>query len=126
MKRLDAAILGIFVAAWILASLAAFGWIDLQDRVQIGLRAYYAVAGGLGWIAGNYYRIRLRPYPNPRPYKSLLALYLGGTPSLVLLLFALSPRWLQTQLPIAPLLAIGIMAVFFAVPILVALFGPQE
>ena len=106
--------------------MAAYGWADLSGRLQFELRHYFAIAGVTGWLAGNVYRMRLRPYPQPRPYRSLMALYLGGPPSLLFLLFALAPKYLQTHTPAAPLLAIGVMVVFFAVPLLIAWFWPPE
>lgn len=125
MRRLEAGLLGIFVAAWILAALASFGLIDLADLIRLQLRPYFAVAGGLGWLAGNVYRLRRRDYFLPSSHRALAALYLGGPPSLLLLLFALAPRNLQIQIPVAPLLAMGVMGVFFAVPLVVGRFGPR-
>lgn len=125
MKRLEAGLLGIFVAAWILAALASFGLIELANTVQLRLRPYFAIAGGVGWLAGNVYRLRRARISRRRTRRALTALYLGGPPSLLLLLFALSPRTLQTQVPVAPVLAMAVMAVFFAVPLVVGRFGPR-
>lgn len=125
MRRLEAALLGIFVAAWTLAALASFGLIDLSDLIRLRLRPYFALAGGVGWLAGNIYRTRRRDYFLRSSHRALAALYLGGPPSILLLIFALAPRDLQTQIPVAPLLAMGVMAVFFAVPMVVGRFGPR-
>ncbi len=126
MRKLEAGLLGIFAGAWAVAAFAAFGWLDLSGYINSTLRTYFAVAGGLGWLAGNVYRLRLRAYPLPRPTRALLALYLGGPPSLLLLWFALTPKELQTAIPVAPLLAMGVLLVFFLVPILVAWFWPRN
>ena len=125
MRGLEAGLLGVFIAAWILAALASFGVIDLAGLIELRLRPYFAVAGGVGWLCGNLYRARRRGYQMKSSHRSLAALYLGGPPSILLLLFALAPRELQSQIPVAPLLAMGVMAIFFAVPLVVGRFGPK-
>lgn len=122
---MEAALLGVFVAAWTLAALASFGLIDVSDLIRLRLRPYFALAGGVGWLAGNVYRMRRRDYLLRSSHRALVALYLGGPPSLLLLLFALASRELQIQIPVAPLLAMAVMGVFFSVPLVVARFGPR-
>ncbi len=126
MRGLEAGLLGIFIAAWTLAALASFGVVDLAGLVQLQLRPYFAIAGGVGWLCGNVYRARRRGYQLRSSHRALAALYLGGPPSLLWLLFALAPRELQTQIPLAPLLALAVMGIFFAVPLVVGRFGPES
>jgi hypothetical protein len=47
----------------------------------------------------------------------LLALYFGGPPGVIWLLWALIPLEVQADSPLVPLLSLGIFAIFFLVPV---------
>ena len=69
----------------------------------------------VGWVAGNVYVSRRGSSPLPR--RALLAIYLGGPPGLIWLLWAFVPVPVQVLSPLVPFLSLAIFGIFFLVPV---------
>ena len=114
MRRLEAIVGGICLGAWLLAAFFVFA--QTTDFVRFPPpRGLYPLAATIGWLAGNVYVRRLRGAALGR--MGLLSIYLGGPPGLVWLYWAMMPAALRLASPFSPLLALGVYAVFFGVPI---------
>jgi hypothetical protein len=114
MPRFETIVGGICAGAWIVAIA-----LSLADGADLGRfpppRALFTFAAIAGWLAGNVYVARLAARALPRG--ALVALYLGGPPGLIWLLWATIPEAVQAAAPLAPLLALAIYGVFFLVPV---------
>jgi hypothetical protein len=113
---LELALLGFFFVCW-LAALASFvGLLPIAGLLDLGLYQFYGLAAFLGWLAGNVYLQRAQRVPKPLR-RSLMLVYLLGTPGLLYLVRALAPLTTQAIAPLAPLYASGVFAIFFLVPV---------
>jgi hypothetical protein len=114
VRRLDLGVAGVCLGAWLLA--AAFLFVPgLRGDGALPPNALFPFAAALGWLAGNLYVQGTRGVEALR--RLLLALYLGGPPGLIWLYWAWVPIALRLQNPLAPLLALGVFAVLFLVPV---------
>jgi len=114
VRRLDLALAGIFLGAWLLA--AAFLFVPgLGSGAVVPAKGLFPWSAVVGWLAGNFYVGGTRRAATLR--RLLLALYLGGPPGLVWLYWSLAPRFDRLANPLAPLWALGIFAVLFLVPV---------
>lgn len=112
--RIEQPLLAFFSAIWILILLDAVSAIPLGGTATFDLHLIYALAGSLGWVAGNVFLLR-RPAMGPG-YLAWVT-YFGGPPSLVFLLCALSPVATKQAQPLVPIWATMVFAVFFGVPL---------
>jgi hypothetical protein len=114
VRKLEASVAGICLGAWVLtlALLLGPGPDFARHPPPRGLFSLAAVAG---WLAGNVYVVRSRAAPLGRV--GLLSIYLGGPPGLIWLYWATIPAGIRLASPFAPLLALGVYAIFFVVPV---------
>jgi len=108
---------GLFLACWFLAALAALGLLDLAGVLPLSLYALYSTAAALGWLAGNVYVWRARGVEG-RLRSRMRWIYLLGPPGIVYLLRAMAPRVDQLTAPLVPLYSLGVYVALFLVPIL--------
>ena len=114
MKRFEAVVGGICLGAWLLAALFLF--VQNSDFARYPPpRGLFPLAAATGWVAGNLYVVRSRLVPMGR--RGLLSLYLGGPPGLLWLYWSMIPATVRLQSPLAPILALGVFAVLFGVPV---------
>ncbi len=117
MKGLGAAVVGLFLACWIVVLLDLFGVVSLAGHLPLGLYPLYSLAVSLGWGGGIVYaRLRGRLEPKRR-FPGYLVCVLGPF-SLVVLLRAMAPVAEQEAAPLVPIFAFGVFAVFFLLPAL--------
>jgi len=109
---------GFFLATWIASGVYVAGWLAPPG---LGLSFYglFSFAGAFGWVVGNLLVLRLRAlgWPTGRRRSGLVALYLLVPAGLVALLRAMAPTDLRRAAPLAGLLALGVYAIFFLVPV---------
>jgi len=114
VRRLDGIAAGIFLGSWLLAA-AFLLFSGLGGGATVPPRGIFPLAAAVGWLAGNLYVSGGRSAPGLR--RVLLPLYLGGAPGLLWLYWSLVPPTLRLASAIAPLLALGVFALFFLVPV---------
>lgn len=133
MLRVETTLLVVSGFVWTLSLGVVGGFVPLSGLLSIDLYRYYSVAAVLGWLSGNVYMLRRRsitPTDDPtraapppvgpvfrHPRRLLLMVYGLGPPSVVMLLWALSPRTLQLSAPLVPIYALMIFGLFFLVPV---------
>jgi hypothetical protein len=116
MKRFEAVAGALFALVWLIATLLL--WIGAPELELFATpRSLFPFAVVLGWSAGNVFMARVRSRALAR--RGLVAIYLGGPPGFVWLLWAFVPEPLQATSPLAPLLSLGIFGIFFLVPVTV-------
>ena len=81
MRRLEPALIGLFLASWVCALLAQLRLLDLAGTFPLAFYPYFSLAAALGWVAGNVYVHRRRAVPRPLRRRLLLS-YLVGPPGL--------------------------------------------
>lgn len=116
MKRLEPALLGLFLACWLVDLLVLLRVVRLADMLPLTLYGLYSVAVALGWLFGNIYVRRRRGFP-PAVRRRLLILYVMGPPGILYLLRSMSPLELQRAAPLVPLYAFCVFAILFLVPV---------
>jgi hypothetical protein len=114
VRKLEAVVGGICLGAWLLAALFLFAPGAGFAR-HPPARGLFPLAATLGWLAGNVYVVRSRARALGR--MGLLSVYLGGPPGLVWLYWATLPAAVRLASPLDPLLALGVFAIFFGVPV---------
>ncbi len=114
MKRFDAIFAGIFLGGWA-SAIFFLAWGPPGLDSFLPPRALFPFAAALGWFAGNLYMVRRRSTRLGR--RLLLSIYLGGPPAILWLFWALAPTPVRAASPLAPLLAVTILGVFFLVPV---------
>ena len=114
--RLEVALLGIFLACWVLRVLSFLRVINLAGSLPLSLYGFYGVAVALGWGFGILYVIRTRDLP-PRIRRLYLLIYYLGPPAILSLLRGMAPFKAQTDAPFVPLWAFGVFSVLFLVPV---------
>ena len=113
--RLEAAVTGISVGAWLLAG-ARLSWGAGEAVLELGLYGLYATAAAVGWLAGNVFVHRARRLA-PRLRKLLAAVYGVGPAGLVVLTWAMASAELRAAAPLAAIYALLVFTVFFGVPV---------
>lgn len=116
MRRLEIALLGAGLACWSLALLYGTGALAPPASLLLPPRGLFALAAALGFLCGNGYVARSRDLPRPAR-RVLLGAWFLPPPGLLFLLHALEPLAAQRALPIGGLLASGVFAVLFLVPV---------
>lgn len=113
---LELALLGVFLAVWIVALASLVGLLPAAGLLNLGLFQLYGTAAFLGWVAGNVYVQRSRRVPKPLRSRFLL-IYLLGPPGLLYLLRSLAAPTVQASAPLAAVYASGVFFVLFMVPV---------
>ena len=119
MRRVEPALIGLFLASWLGALLAQLGVLDLAGSLPLAFYPFFSFAAALGWVGGNVYVHRRRGVAPPLG-RRLLAIYLVGPPGILYLVRAMAPAAEQAVAPLVPLLGFGVYSVFFAVPVTLA------
>ena len=114
--RLEVALLGLFLACWVLRVLSFLGVVTLAGSLPLSLYSYYGVAVALGWGFGILYVIRTRDLP-PRIRRLFLLIYYLGPPAVLSLLRGMAPFRDQSAAPFVPLWAFGVFSALFLVPV---------
>jgi hypothetical protein len=114
--RLEAILLALFLACWLVVVLSLVGLVTLRGNFPLGLYPLYSLASALGWGAGNLYVHRGRRFPDPIRRRVLLVYYLGPQ-GLIYLLRAMASTADQQAAPLVPLYAFGVFSIFFLVPV---------
>ena len=114
--RLEMALVGIFLACWLLRTLSFLGVITLAGSLPLTLYGYYGVAVALGWGFGILYVVRTRDLPRQIRRLFLLIYYLGP-PAILSLLRGMAPFADQRAAPFVPLWAFGVFSALFLVPV---------
>jgi hypothetical protein len=114
VQRLEV-VVGVFCAlVWLVAT--ALLWVGAPSLARYPPpRSLFSFAAILGWVVGHVYVARVRQQVMTR--RALLALYLGGPPGLIWLLWSFVPMPVQAAAPLAPILSLGIFGIFFLVPV---------
>ncbi|MEP7009818.1 MAG: hypothetical protein ABJC13_05805 [Acidobacteriota bacterium] len=115
MRRLGAALAGLFLACWVVVLLGELDVVDLAGHLPLGLYPLYSLAVSLGWGAGIAYS-RLRRKVEPRRRFAWFLVCVLGPLGLVFLLRAMAPAAEQEAAPLVPYLAFGVFSVFFLMP----------
>jgi hypothetical protein len=119
VRRLEPALIGLFLASWLGALLGQLSVLALAGSLPLGLYPFYSLAAALGWVAGNVYVHRRRRVPAPL-WRRLLLIYLVGPPGILYLVREMAPAADQALAPLVPLLGFAVFGVFFAVPVTLA------
>lgn len=119
MRRLEPALIGLFLAAWLSALLGQLGVLDLAGSLRLAFYPFFSLAAAMGWVAGNVYVHRRRGLPQPLR-RRLLMIWLVGPPGILYLIRGMAPAAEQAIAPLVPLLGFGVYSVFFLVPVTLA------
>lgn len=111
-------LVGLFLAAWLLALLDGVGLLPLAGGLSLSLYRLYAAAAFLGWLAGNLYVQRSSRRLPRWLRRRVWMVYFIGPPGIIYLLWALAPAADQAAAPMVPIYAMGVFAVLFQVPVL--------
>jgi hypothetical protein len=114
--RLEIALLGLFLACWVLRVLSFFRVVDLAGSLPLSLYSFYGVAVAMGWGFGILYVVRTRGMPS-RLRRLFLLIYYLGPPAVLSLLRGMAPHLDQSAAPFVPLYAFGVFSVLFLVPV---------
>ncbi|HEY7214252.1 MAG TPA: hypothetical protein VIC28_06460 [Thermoanaerobaculia bacterium] len=114
--RLEVALLGLFLACWVLWVLSVFRVLTLAGSLPLSLYSFYGVAVALGWGFGILYVIRTRDLP-ARIRRFYLLIYYLGPPAILSLLRGMAPLKDQNAAPFVPLWAFGVFSALFLVPV---------
>jgi len=114
--RLEVALLGLFLACWVLRVLSFLRVLTLEGSLPLSLYSYYGVAVALGWAFGILYVIRTRDLP-AQVRRLFLLIYYLGPPAILSLLRGMAPYDDQRAAPFVPLWAFGVFSVLFLVPV---------
>jgi hypothetical protein len=114
--RLELALLGLFLACWVLRVLSFAGAVSLAGSLPLSLYSFYGVAVALGWGFGILYVVRTRDLP-VRTRRLFLLIYYLGPPAVLSLLRGMAPAADQRAAPFVPLWAFGVFSVLFLVPV---------
>jgi hypothetical protein len=117
VKRLEPALIGLFLAAWLGALLGQLRVLDLAGSLPLAFYPYFSLAAALGWAAGNFFVFRRRNLPAPVG-RRLMWIWLVGPPGILYLVRSMAPVAHQVAAPLVPLLGFGVYSVFFSVPVL--------
>lgn len=116
MKRPEVVVFALFVACWVVSTLAWTGLVDLSGMLELALYPLYGVSAFLGWVSGNVYVSRSRHATiSLRPV--LLAVYFLGPLGLLYLLRAMATAEVRAAAPFVPLWSFGVFSIFFLVPV---------
>lgn len=115
-KNWELGLLGVFLAVWTVALASLLGLLPAAGLLDLSLYQFYGVAAALGWVAGNVYVTRSRPFPKPVRSRILL-IYLLGPPGLLYLLRSLASHEVQAAAPMAAIYGSGVFFILFMVPV---------
>jgi len=116
LPKLERGVLAIGLLAWPVAALFLLGRGPWRGLYSASLYQYFAFASILGWVAGNLCVLRRRGAP-PDWAKRLVWLYLFCPPAILFLARGLAATPEQLRAPFAPLYAVAVYAIFFALPL---------
>ncbi len=114
----------VVLAAFSTACVVVFGlnriglgaWLHLAGSLSLGLYPLYSCAAAAGWLLGNVY-IRRSVGLEGFDRWSICAFYLLAPVGPFFLFRAMAPMSEQLAAPLVPWFCVGIVAVFFAVPL---------
>ena len=116
MKRLEPILLALFLVCWAVDLAVLLGLIRLASNLPLTFYGLYSVAVALGWLFGNVYIRRARGLAAPLR-RRLLVNYFVGPPSLLYLLWSITPLEFQQAAPFVPIYAFCVFAILFLVPV---------
>jgi hypothetical protein len=116
VKRLEPILLALFLVCWAIDLAVLLGLIKLANNLPLTLYGLYSVAVALGWLFGNIYVRRARGLSTPLR-RRLLVFYFLGPPSLLYLLWYMTPLEFQKEAPLVPLYAFCVFSILFLVPV---------
>lgn len=114
--RLEVALLGLFLACWVLRVLSFLRIVELAGSLPLSLYNFYGVAVALGWGFGILYVVRTRGMP-ARLRRLFLFIYYLGPPAILSLMRGMAPYVDQAAAPLVPVYAFGVFSVLFLVPV---------
>lgn len=117
MPPAEASMVVVAASLWLVAGLAALGWLPLAGLFPLDLYPFYSFATVWGWLAGNFFVRRRRRLIELGFRKLPILAYLFGPPSALFLLRMLTPLQSQQAAPLVPLFGLGIYLIFFLVPV---------
>jgi hypothetical protein len=117
IRRLEAVLLGLFLACWLVLALSALHLARLAGRASLPFYPLFSFASALGWSMGTLYVLRGRKLAEP-DRRVLRWVYYLAPQGIVYLLRALAPVADLRAAPLVPLWAFGVYSVFFLVPVL--------
>ena len=103
------------IGVWVLSIAALSGLLDIENFIDLSLYQYFGSAALLGWLSGNTYSYRFKGRSDDSG-KSVIWGYLLAPPGIIYLLHAANQSELQSQVPMAPVLALMVFLVIFLVP----------
>jgi hypothetical protein len=122
VKRYEQALLGLFLACWLVYLLAVFRVLTPDGTWNPGFYPYYSLAAGVGWGAGNLYVYRTRDLEEPSRRRYLPGYFLAPL-GLILLLKVMMPAAFQRAAPFVGVWAFGVYSIFFAVATQLRIWG---
>ena len=124
MLRVEVLLLVLSGFVWTLSLGVVLGFFPLAGLITLDLYRFYSIAAVLGWLSGNVYMLRRRTLGKGEaglavrhPRRMLVTAYVLGPPSVVMLIWALSPSSLQQAAPFVPVYALAMFGLFFLVPV---------
>lgn len=115
-KRFETVVVLFAFACWLIGLLAYLRLLPLAGSFDLELMAFFAAAAALGWVMGNVYVQRSRPF-NRAARRRLVLVYLLGPPGLLFLVRAMASDTVQAAAPLAPIYALFVYSVLFLVPV---------
>jgi hypothetical protein len=116
IRGLEAVLLGLFLACWLVLALAGVHLTHLAGHAPIPLYPFFSFASALGWSTGTLYILRGRRLAD-RDRRVLRWVYYLAPKGILYLLRALAPAADLKAAPLVPLWAFGVYSVFFLVPV---------
>jgi hypothetical protein len=116
IRRLEAVLLGLFLACWLVLALTGLHLTPLAGNAPIPLYPLFSFASALGWSMGTLYIQRGRKLRDG-DRRILRWVYYLAPQGIVYLLRALAPVADLRAAPLVPLWAFGVYSVFFLVPV---------
>lgn len=104
------------LSAWCVALAALLTGRGLAGMSRMSLYPLYFSGAVMGWGLGNLYVARTRSALRAVK-RILLPLYLLTPPGVLFLLWATADDLYQKMIPLAPVYASGVFAIFFLVPV---------
>jgi hypothetical protein len=115
VSRGDLVLAAFFLATWLVALVYGAGWLT-PPGLTIGFYGLFGFAAFVGWTNGLFCALRLRRRERAGRGR-WIALRLLLPAGIVALVRAMMPLEERAAAPLAGALALGVYAIFFAVPV---------